>query len=156
MTLQSSGAIKMKLTYLPSLFMIFAVVAVGLGINGYRYAHIYGSASAIHHAEPQIETQLPVVGPIRNLRFTLFSGGIRPGEIRIKAGLVNIHVEDRTEISQGLIIQRILATDRVAVGTVQKVADQLRGRSTFRLTPGEYELIDMAQPANKAVLLVEP
>ena len=133
-----------------------AIAGAAVAINGYRQAGIFVPASAMALAQPNIEPQGPSVGPIRNLRFTLFDGGIRPSEMRIKAGLVNLHIEDRTNISQGLSIRRILESERVALGTVQKAPDQLRGRSSFRLTPGQYELFDVSRPANKAVLLVEP
>ena len=89
-------------------------------------------------------------------RFTLFDAGIRPGAMRIKARLVNIHIEDRTNTSQGVTIQRVAGGERVAIGSVQKVATDLRGRSSFILAPGEYELFDVSKPANKAVLQVEP
>ena len=100
--------------------------------------------------------QVSAVGPIRNLRFVLFDAGIRPSEMRIKAGLVNVHIEDRTNSSQGLTLQRVLLNERVALGTVQKMANQTRGRNSFSLTPGEYELFDVNRPTIKAVLLVEP
>jgi hypothetical protein len=103
-----------------------------------------------------VSGQVSPVGPIRNLRFILFDAGIRPSEMRIKAGLVNIHIEDRTNSSQGLTLQRVLLDQRVAVGTVQKMANQSRGRNSFTLTPGEYELFDVNRPTTKAVLLVEP
>ena len=146
----------MRTTYLLVFVISLAVAGVGFAINNYRQATVYGHASNVERAERNVETQLPSVGPIRNLRFTLFDAGIRPSEMRIKAGLVNIHMEDRTNISQGVTIQRILTTERVALGTVLKAADQLRGRSSFRLTPGEYELFDASRPTNKALLVVEP
>ena len=103
-----------------------------------------------------ISSQVQTVGPIRNVRFVLFDAGIRPSEMRIKAGLVNVHIEDRTNSSQGLTLQRVLLSERVALGTVQKMTNQSRGRNSFRLTPGEYELFDVNRPTTKAVLLVEP
>lgn len=124
-----------------------------------RHAGISGSnatAETAHAPVELIESQEQTIGPIRNLRFTLFNSGIRPSEMRIKAGLVNILVEDRTSLAQSVTIRRVLGTDRVAVGTIQKALDQSRGRNSFRLLSGEYELSDPNQPANKAVLLVEP
>lgn len=103
-----------------------------------------------------VSGQVSAVGPMRNLRFTLFDDGIRPSEMRIKAGLVNVHFEDRTNSSEGLTLQRVLVSERVALGTVQKMANQSRGRNSFRLTPGEYELFHVNRPTTKAVLLVEP
>lgn len=146
----------MRTRYISMFVVALAIAGIAVAINGYRQAFIYAQAWAIERAEPNIEPQLPTVGPIRNLRFTLFDAGIRPNEMRIKPGLVNIHIEDRTNISQGLTIRRILGSERALLTTVQKAPDQLRGRSFVRLMPGQYELFDASRPANKAVLLVEP
>jgi len=146
----------MKITYLLVFLISLAIAGVGIAIKDYRQPSVYGHASAVERAEQNVETQLPTVGPIRNLRFTLFDAGIRPGAMRIKARLVNIHIEDRTNTSQGVTIQRVAGGERVAIGSVQKVATDLRGRSSFILAPGEYELFDVSKPANKAVLQVEP
>ncbi len=145
----------MKTRYLSIFLLTLAIAGIAVAINSQRRAGVYAHASAIERAQPNVEAQLPTVGPIRNLRFTLFDAGIRPSEMRIKAGLVNIHIEDRTNSSQGLTIQRVLTGERVALGTVQKAANQLRGHTSFRLTPGQYELFDATRPANKAVLWVE-
>src|SRR5689334_20298119 len=105
-TVQAAGAIKMKITYLLVFLISLAIAGVGIAIKDYRQPSVYGHASAVERAEQNVETQLPTVGPIRNLRFTLFDAGIRPGAMRIKAGLVNLHIEDRTNTSQGVTIQR--------------------------------------------------
>jgi hypothetical protein len=146
----------MKTRYLLTAITGLTLIGVGAAAHRYRGAGALVSTPIANAAHVTELEQEQAVGPIRNLRFTLFDAGIRPGRMRIKAGLVNIHIEDRTNTSQGVTIQRVAGGERVAVGSVQKVAAELRGRSFFRLAPGEYELFDATKPANKAVLLVEP
>ena len=145
----------MKIRYALTILTFSGIL---IGANVPRNTGISGSNIAETARAPvaSLESQQQSIGPIRNLRFTLFDSGIRPTEMRIKSGLVNILIEDRTKLSQGLALRRVLGTDRVAVGTIQKAVDQSRARNSFRLLPGEYELYDLNQPANNAVLLVEP
>jgi len=112
-------------------------------------------AETLSHQGPNTSGQGSAVGPIRNLRFVLFDAGIQPREMRVKAGLVNISVEDKTNVSEGLTIQRIVGRDSVALGAVQKLANQKRSRNLFTLLPGEYEVYDSSKPTNRASLLVE-
>lgn len=150
----------MKIQNLSAYFASLTLIAIVFVNSNYKKAANIESPSreVASVATPILDAQA-AIGPVRNIRFTLFDAGIRPRELRIKAGLVNIHLEDRTNTSQpsqGLTIIRVSGSERVALGTVQRVANQLRGRSSFRLSPGEYEVFDAGQPANKAVLLVEP
>ncbi len=115
------------------------------GLNSHTNAQTVGAGSATS-----------LVGPIRNLRFVLHDAGIRPSEMRIKAGLVNILIEDKTNVSQGVRLQRVLGSERTLFGEVQKAAATLRGRSRLRLPAGQYELQDISKPGNKAVIVVEP
>jgi hypothetical protein len=149
---------KMNLKYWLSYSAALAVIGFTLAsIHLYYAAALRPTLSeTLSQQGSTLSGQVPAVGPIRNLRFILFDAGIRPGEMRIKAGLVNLHIEDRTNSSQGVTLQRVLLSERVPLGTVQKMADQSRGRNSFRLTPGEYELFDVNRPTTKAVLLVEP
>lgn len=148
----------MKIRYVLTILISFTLTGILVAANVYRQT-VAGSNSADEATHDSLNSpggQEPNIGPIRNLRFTLFDAGIRPSEMRIKAGLVNILIEDRTQLAQGVALRRILGSERVAVGTIQKAVDQSRGRNSFRLVPGEYELYDPKQSANKAVLLVEP
>jgi hypothetical protein len=104
----------------------------------------------------QANTDEASAGPVRNVRFTLFEQGIRPAQMRINAGLVNISIEDKTTDGNGLVIERVDGDQRSALGNVRNRQDQTRGRSQLRLIPGTYELQDAVRPANKAVLIVEP
>lgn len=132
------------------LLVIALCLTIALVFAGDR--HREAAASAY----PTEYSQDPGTGPIRNLRFTLFDEGVRPGELRIKSGLVQISLEDKTNIVQGLTIRRLTGAEKIGVGTVQKATDHTRGRSLFRLAPGQYELFDASQPAHKAVIMVEP
>ena len=145
----------MKVKYLLVCLVIVTIVtALSLGTQLYKKAAAH--ASEIKPPPPSLNVQLSTFGPVRNLRFTLFKEGIRPNEMRIKAGSVNILFEDKTNVAEGLMIDRVVESGRVALGSIKKAPNQLRGRSFFRLTPGEYELYDARQPTHKALLVVEP
>lgn len=143
----------MKSKHLYVCLLGLAVMLIALGINGYRKT---SATQPVLANSLQENTQESSIGPVRNLRFTLFEQGIRPAEIRLNAGLVNISIEDKTADGNGLVIERLEAGRRSAVGNVRKMQDQTRGRSQLRLAPGTYELQDAVRPANKAVLIVEP
>jgi hypothetical protein len=130
-----------------------AVMMIALGVNGYKKTSATGPVLTGSLNET---TQESSIGPVRNLRFTLFEQGIRPAEIRINAGLLNITIEDKTTDGDGLLIQRVEESQRTAVGAVRNMQNQTRGRNQLRFTPGTYELRDAVRPANKAVLIVEP
>ena len=147
----------MNLKSLLSYSSAFAVIGVTLASF-----HLHSAArlqptlpETLAHQSPTVSGQVSAVGPVRNLRFILFDGGIQPSQLRVKAGLINISVEDKTSVSEGLTIQRIVGRDSVALGAVQKLANQQRSRNLFTLLPGEYELHDSSKPTNKAVLSVE-
>lgn len=144
----------MKLKCVLVCLLMLAAMGIAFLFNGYRQA----SARAFQIVQSDIDNDKSTVGPIRNLRFTLFDLGIRPREMRCKAGLVNLHFEDRTNASQGVTVQRIVGNERMVIGAVQRTANgnQSRGRTAFRLLPGEYELYDANRPANRALLIVEP
>lgn len=136
----------MKTKHLYVCLISLAVMLIALGVNGYRKTS----------ATTQQNNQEPAVSPVRNLRFTLFEQGIRPAEMRINAGLVNIAIEDKTTDGEGVLIRRVEAGHGTEIGNVRNMQDQRRGRSRLRLTPGTYELQDAARPDNKAVIIVEP
>jgi hypothetical protein len=144
----------MKRKHFSVCLIVLAALGTAIVGNSYRLAGTPTSAAATETAEASVASQSPTYGPIRNLRFTLFDAGIRPNEMRIKAGLVNILIEDRTHMAESVTIQRVTGPDRV-VGEVKKAVNQSRGRNLFRLTPGEYELFEPIRPENKALLSVE-
>ena len=146
----------MKVKCLLVCLIVLTAAAFTLGLNVFKRPAAYAHALTTQPLPASLDVQSPTVGPVRNLRFTLFKEGIRPNEMRIKAGSVNILFEDKTYVAEGLMIDRVVEGGRVALGSIQKAANQLRGRSFFRLTPGEYELYDASHPTNKAVLVVEP
>lgn len=138
--------------------------SLALAVTGATLASIrLHSAAGLHrtrsetfaYQSPTVSGQVSAVGPVRNLRFILFDAGIQPSQMRVKAGLVNISVEDKTNVSEGLTIQRIVGLNSVALGAVQKLADQKRSRNLFTLAPGEYEVYDSSKATHKASLLVE-
>ncbi len=95
-------------------------------------------------------------GPVRMIRFTLLKDGIFPRELRVQPGLLNIAIEDRTNSTSGLVIQRITGSEESRVGEVKRFADHWRGRELIRLERGRYRVFDASQPRNQAQLIVEP
>jgi hypothetical protein len=93
-------------------------------------------------------------GPVQMVRFTLFEDGIYPREMRVRQGLVNLTIEDKTSGSSSLIVERDVVNQRI--GQVRRSEDHKRGRETLRLTPGRYIVSDDSRPGNRATLLVEP
>jgi len=147
----------MKIKYL--LVCLTGVALMGIVFAGSSLKTRLGSGpvstTGIQTNSEVLNTQQSLVGPIRNLRFTLFEQGIRPSELRIKTGLVNLWIEDKTNNSQGLLVQQVSGTERIALATITKILNYSRGRKLLRLLPGTYELHDASRPANKAVLVVE-
>ena len=92
--------------------------------------------------------------PVQNIRFTLYDAGILPRELHLEKGLVSITIEDRTRQSAGLVIEREVGNEKIAIGQVQRFANHWRGRGEFRLTPGTYVLSDASRPTNRAKLVV--
>lgn len=119
----------MKRKYLSLCLITLAALGTAILGNSYRRAETAARAAASDTVEASITSQSSGVGPIRNVRFTLFDAGIRPNEMRIKAGLVNVSIEDRTYVAEGLIIQSVAGTERVAVGQVRKLKTS-RGAAT--------------------------
>lgn len=95
-------------------------------------------------------------GPIRNLKFTLYDSGIYPHEIRAQRGLFSIALEDRTQQSDGLIIERENGNNRSQVAHIRRMLNHWRGRDRMRLEPGRYRVADASQPEHQAVLIIEP
>ena len=90
------------------------------------------------------------------IRFVAFSEGLRPSEIRVQQGLINIALEDKTGVSDGLQVERIVNDQREKVIQIRRLQNHWRGRELVRLMPGNYIVYDASQPDNKATLIVEP
>ena len=133
-----------------------ALIGIALIVNARRRTEVNLLTSDAEIVEAKIDSQASPVDPIRTVRFTLFEAGIRPAEMRIKAGLVNLLIEDRTNTATEVVLQKEIATENVVVGRIAKDLTKSRGRNTFRLGPGEYRLYDSGRPTNTAVLQVEP
>ena len=133
-----------------------ALIGIALIVNARRRTEINSLTSSAETVEAKLDSQTAPTGPIRTIRFTLFEAGIRPAEMRIKAGLVNLLIEDRTNTATEVVLQREVANENVAVGRIAKGLTESRGRNTFRITPGKYQLYDSGRPTNTAMLLVEP
>ena len=95
-------------------------------------------------------------GPVRMIRFVLSEDGIYPRAMRIDKGLVNIALEDRTNGSEGLLIESVVDQQRTRVTQVRRAEKHWRGRTLIRLTPGRYLISDASQPEHKAELTVSP
>jgi hypothetical protein len=95
-------------------------------------------------------------GPVRMIRFVLLDTGLYPRTMRVDKGLINLAVEDETGISEGLVVERLVATTRERITTIRRMANARRGRELVRLTPGQYVVYDAGKPNNKANLIVEP
>jgi len=141
---------------------VFAILAsltlIGIGfvVNAPRQTDVPSLTTPAENLASIADPQTSSDGPVRAVRFTLFEAGIRPAEMRIRAGWVNLLVEDRTNGTSDVALQQVLANERVAVGRIVKNAIRPRGRNAFRLGPGKYQLYDTSRPDNTAVLLVEP
>jgi len=77
-------------------------------------------------------------GPVRMIRFVLLEAGLYPRTMRVDTGLINLAVEDETGISEGLVVERVIATGRERITTIRRMPNIKRGRELLRLTPGEY------------------
>lgn len=95
-------------------------------------------------------------GPVRMIRFVLLDDGIYPRSMRIDQGLVNIALEDRTNRSEGLVIESVVGEQRNRVTQVRRAPQHWRGRELIRLTAGRYLISDASQPDHRAEMTVSP
>lgn len=94
--------------------------------------------------------------PSQHVRFTLYSDGIYPPKATVRAGLVSIGIEDMAGANGGLLIERLTTGQPIAVGRVERLQQNLRGRASVDLPPGAYRLRILGRQANEAELTVEP
>lgn len=95
-------------------------------------------------------------GPVRMIRFVLQHEGIYPRQMRVDHGLFNIALEDRTDGSDGLVIESVAGDQRARVTQIKRAEKHWRGRALVRLTPGRYVISDASQPDRRAELIVNP
>jgi hypothetical protein len=95
-------------------------------------------------------------GPVRMIRFVLLRDGLYPSQMHVDHGLLNIALEDRTGVSEGLKIESVLGDQRTNVGEIRRLENHWRGRALLRLPPGRYVVSDASQPSHKAELIVNP
>jgi hypothetical protein len=108
------------------------------------------------HVDPVGTTSPPRAGPVQVVRFTLYDVGIYPQGARVRPGLVTVSIEDLSGASSGLIVELVEGNVRTQVGTVDRLANRLRGRREMLLVAGRYEVSDARQRNNRASLIVEP
>ena len=95
-------------------------------------------------------------GPIRMIRFVLLHDGIYPRQMQVDQGLLNIALEDKTDGSEGLLIESVIGDQRAKVTQIKRAEKHWRGRMLVRLTPGRYVVSDASQPLHQAELIVNP
>lgn len=94
--------------------------------------------------------------PVRMIRFVLLRDGLYPSQMRVDHGLLNIALEDRTGVSEGLTIESVLGDQRTKVSEIRRLENHWRGRALLKLPPGRYVISDASQPSHKAELTVNP
>lgn len=95
-------------------------------------------------------------GPVRMIRFVLLHDGIYPRQMRVDQGLLNIALEDKTDGSEGLLIESVIGDQRAKITQISRADKHWRGRALVRLTPGRYVVSDASQPSRQAELIVNP
>lgn len=95
-------------------------------------------------------------GPVRMIRFVLLPDGVYPRQMRVDQGLLNIALEDKTEGSEGLLIESVVGDQRTRITQINRAEKHWRGRALVRLTPGSYVVSDASQPRRQAELVVNP
>ena len=133
----------MKLTLSLPVLLVFSLIA---------------ALSALHTKTSQTPVQaLPNErGPIRMVRFAISDDGLYPHRITVDGGLLNISLEDKAGVSEGLVIESVLGDQRARVAQVQLDRAQRRARAVVRIPPGTYRVFDASQPSRTAELIVNP
>ena len=133
----------MKLTLSLPILLIFSLIA---------------ALSALHPKTSQTTVQgLPNErGPVRMIRFAISDDGLYPRRITVDRGLVNIALEDKAGVSEGLVIESVLGDQRTRVAQVQLDRAQRRAHTVIRIPPGTYRVFDASQPSRTAELIVNP
>ena len=114
------------------------------------------NTAAVSNAASEEATQLLAGtprGPVQMIHFTLFDQGIFPQTVTVQKGLVHIAFEDKTNSTQGLVVESLLGNARIT--QISRAENHWRGRELIRLTPGIYRIYDASRPENKAELRVQ-
>ena len=90
------------------------------------------------------------------IKFTLFPDGIFPHEVTASAGNLVLAINDKTNGSSGIVVERLSGNGSQVVGEVKRKENKSRGRELLKLTPGEYTVRDASNTSNVARLIVEP
>jgi len=76
--------------------------------------------------------------------------------MRVDQGLINLALEDKTNGSNGLLVESIIGNDRVRLAQIARAEMHWRGRAMLRLTPGRYLVSDASKTGHQAELIVNP
>lgn len=114
------------------------------------------TAAALAHRTSLSNSSVPERGPVRMIRFVLSDDGLYPRRLQVKQGLLNIALEDKTNRSEGLVIESWSGDQRTRITQIQSSEIHRRGRALIKLTPGRYVVSDASQPSHTAELLVNP
>lgn len=95
-------------------------------------------------------------GPVRMVRFVLTEDGLYPRQMSVAPGLVNIALEDKTGVSDGLLLESIVGAERVRILKIARAEKHWRGRGLVKLAAGRYVISDASKPSHKAELAVGP
>lgn len=129
-----------------------ATLLGGLLITAAMFLQTSRGAPGLEAVPPQ--SQVVIAG--QHVRFTLYNDGIYPPKATVRAGLVSIGIEDLASANGGLSIERLTTGQPIAVGRVERLRQNLRGRASVDLSPGTYRLRILGSQANEAELTVEP
>lgn len=138
------------------LCLIICVVVLVLVTNdALALARLFPKSPASAGAVPPTTVPQRERGPVLMIRFTLMNDGIFPRELRVKQGLLNVAIEDKTNSTSGLVIHRIIGNGESRVGEIRRFTNHWRGRELIRLVPGQYRVFDSSRPRIQAQLIVE-
>lgn len=128
-----------------------------IGIGVLTLATVGVKARVWRNSWPAITKQeqlLPTIpGPAQIVRFTVYDAGIFPSEARAGAGLVDLHMEDMSGGSEGLVL---ISESREALMQIIRSPGRGRGRGRIALGPGRYAVYDPSRPMNQSTLIIEP
>ena len=148
---------KMKFTkiVLPALLVILLCLVIAAFFRPSRIAKTSTPVESELTTFP-VAVQAAERGPVRMVRFVLMDSGLYPRVMRIDQGFINLVVEDETGVSEGLVVERVVESERERITTVRRMTNVRRGRELLRFTPGQYVVYDASKADNKANLIVEP
>lgn len=123
----------------------------------FRKSRIANSSAPVQNelVTASVAAQASERGPVRMVRFVLMDSGLYPREMRVNQGFINLAVEDETGGSEGLVVERVVESERERITTVRSMTNARRGRELLRFTPGRYIVYDASKPDNKANMFVE-